>query len=226
MKKKLEHIAIIMDGNGRWAKKNKLKVYNGHKKGVEQIESVLKVANEHDVKYITLYAFSTENWKRDEEEINGLLKLIDKFYKTMFKKLLSNNIKVNIIGRKEGVPKKTQDVLDKIEEESKNNDNITLNIAFNYSSRLEIVDAVNLINKNNKEITEEEISKHLYTQNMPDVDLLIRTSGEQRISNFLLWQISYAELKFVNTLWPDFTEKEFEKCIEDYYNRDRRFGGR
>ena len=220
-----EHLAIIMDGNGRWAKKQGLLRALGHEKGAQSVRQVLEYCVEHHIPYLTLYAFSTENWNRPQDEVSTLMKLFLKYIKSERKNMMKNKIRFFVSGRKNNVPEKLQKEIEKLEEETKNNDKITLNIAFNYGSRAEIVDAVNRIIKDGKEnITEEDFSKYLYND-FPDPDLVIRTSGEMRISNFLLWQIAYSELYITDTLWPDFDEKEIDKAIESYNQRERRFGG-
>lgn len=220
-----EHLAIIMDGNGRWAKKQGLLRALGHEKGAQSVRQVLEYCVEHHIPYLTLYAFSTENWNRPQDEVSTLMKLFLKYIKSERKNMMKNKIRFFVSGRKNNVPEKLQKEIEKLEEETKNNDKITLNIAFNYGSRAEIVDAVNRIIKDGKEnITEEDFSKYLYND-FPDPDLVIRTSGEMRISNFLLWQIAYSEFYITDTLWPDFDEREIDKAIESYNQRERRFGG-
>ena len=219
------HIAIIMDGNGRWAKKRGLARSFGHMEGEKTLRKALEYLTEIGVKYLTVYAFSTENWNRPQDEVSTLMKLFLKYIKSERKNMMKNRIRFFVSGRKNNVPEKLQKEIEKLEEETKNNDKITLNIAFNYGSRAEIVDAVNKIIKDGKEnITEEDFSKYLYND-FPDPDLVIRTSGEMRVSNFLLWQIAYSEFYITDTLWPDFDEKEIDKAIESYNQRDRRFGG-
>ncbi len=221
------HIAFIMDGNGRWAKAKKLPISVGHSKGVDRVEDMIELGIELGVKYMSFYAFSTENWKRDKEEIDHLFGLIHSFYKKKFPKILKQNIALKFIGTRQGLPEDLKDVINKMEHESANNQVMTVNIAFNYGGRLEIVEAVNsLIDSGVSNITEENLNNALYTKNQPDVDLLIRTSGEMRISNFMNWQISYAEFLFPKTLWPDFSKNELENCLIDFQNRNRRFGGR
>lgn len=220
-----EHLAIIMDGNGRWAKKQGLLRALGHEKGAQSVRQVLEYCVEHHIPYLTLYAFSTENWNRPQDEVSTLMKLFLKYIKSERKNMMKNKIRFFVSGRKNNIPEKLLNEIEKLKEETKNNDKITLNIAFNYGSRAEIIDAVNDIIKDGKEnISEEDFSKYLYND-FPDPDLLIRTSGEMRISNFLLWQIAYSELYITDTLWPDFDEKEIDKAIESYNQRDRRFGG-
>lgn len=219
------HIAIIMDGNGRWAKKRGLARSFGHMEGAKTLRNVLEYLTEIGVKYLTVYAFSTENWNRPQDEVSTLMKLFLKYIKNERKNMMKNKIRFFVSGRKNNVSEKLQNEIERLEEETKGNDRITLNIAFNYGSRAEIVDAVNRIIEGGKEnITEEDFSKYLYND-FPDPDLVIRTSGEMRVSNFLLWQIAYSELYITDTLWPDFDEKEIDKAIESYNQRERRFGG-
>ena len=209
------HIAIIMDGNGRWAKKRGLARSFGHMEGAKTLRKALEYLTEIGVKYLTVYAFSTENWNRPQDEVSTLMKLFLKYIKSERKNMMKNKIRFFVSGRKNNVPEKLQKEIEKLEEETKNNDRITLNIAFNYGSRAEIVDAVNRIIKDGKEnITEEDFSKYLYND-FPDPDLVIRTSGEMRISNFLLWQIAYSEFYITDTLWPDFDEKEIDYTYND-----------
>lgn len=224
IKKIPNHIAIIMDGNGRWAKKRHLPVSFGHKKGVERINEIVQTSVDYDVEMLTLYAFSTENWKRSDEEINFLMGLIIKFHKKDFKKLHKKGAKIKFIGRRENIPTNILQLFDEMEKITENNININLNIAFNYGGRQELVDVFNNF-KNKDTITENDISEKLYYSNMPNVDLLIRTSNEHRLSNFLLWQCAYAEFIFTGELWPDFGYKEFENCLIEYQRRDRRYGG-
>ena len=220
-----EHIAIIMDGNGRWAKKRFMPRNMGHRAGANTLMDVIKHAGELGVKYITVYAFSTENWKRSEEEVNGLMKLFTEYLTKERKNFIKNGVRLLISGRREKVPQGLLDAIDKTIEMTKDCKSITLNIAFNYGGRAEIVDAVNKILKLGKEsISEEEFGQYMYND-LPDPELLIRTSGEMRISNFLLWQIAYSEIYVTDILWPDFNKKELEKAIRAYQNRDRRFGG-
>ncbi len=221
------HIAFIMDGNGRWAKAKKLPISVGHSKGVDRVEDMIECGIELGVKNMSFYAFSTENWKRDKEEVDHLFGLIHTFYKKKFPKILKQEIALKFIGTRVGLPEDLIAVIDKMQEQSAQNKVMTVNIAFNYGGRLEIVEAANsLLKAGVLEITEENLADALYTSNQPDVDLLIRTSGEMRISNFMNWQISYAEFLFPKTLWPDFNKLEFEACLIDFQNRNRRFGGR
>lgn len=221
-----KHIAIIMDGNGRWAKKRGLPRTLGHKAGVEAIRGIVKECNKLGIKYLTLYAFSTENWVRPQDEVNALMNLLVEYLKNEFEELNSNNVVINHIGDISKLPKKCQDELISAYNKTKNNTGVVLNLALNYGGRNEIVSAVNEMLKNNiKSITEEEFNKYLYTANMPDPDIIIRPSGEQRLSNFMLWQCAYSEFWYADICWPDFKAKDLHKAIYDYQKRDRRFGG-
>ena len=226
-----EHIAIIMDGNRRWAKKNNLNTAQGHKEGAENLKRISKFANKIGIKYLTVYAFSTENWKRSEEEVGAIMKLL-KFYILDFFKSYDENIKVNVIGRIGDLPKDLQKEIRNVEEKTKNNTGLVLNIAFNYGGRDEIVTAVKTITQKVldgklkiDDITENEVSNSLYTAGQPDPDLLIRTSGEERISNFLPWQISYSEFVFTDKYWPEYSNSDLLESIQIYQKRTRRFGG-
>ena len=226
-----EHVAIIMDGNRRWAKKNNLNTPQGHKEGAENLKRIAKFANKIGIKYLTVYAFSTENWKRSQEEVGAIMKLL-KFYLLDFFNWSDENIKINVFGRIAELPKDLQDQIHKIEEKTKNNTGLVLNICFNYGGRDEIVTATkNIAQKvldgelKIEEINEKLFSNYLYTANQPDPDLLIRTSGEERISNFLPWQISYSEFVFTDKFWPEYNEQEFLNSIQIYQKRTRRFGG-
>ncbi len=219
------HIAIIMDGNGRWAKSKGMPRTYGHKAGADTLRKILTSCGELGVKYLTVYAFSTENWKRAKEEVDTLMFLFKTYLKNEKRLLMKNNVKFIVSGRKEGVSKDLLSEIEKLEEATKGNTGITLNIAFNYGGRAELVDAIKRIVENKEEIiTEETVEKYLYNQ-LPDPELLIRTSGEMRISNFLLWQIAYSEIYVTDTYWPDFDKTELIKAIESYQKRDRRFGG-
>jgi undecaprenyl diphosphate synthase len=225
------HIAIIMDGNGRWAEmKGKPRVF-GHKNGVTSVKDVIEGCREIGVNYLTLYAFSTENWNRPKLEVKTLMALLVSSLKKELNTLIKNNIKLNTIGNIENLPEKAQVELAEVVEKTKNNTSLTLTLALSYGSREEIVNVIRNISKkvvNNQlaveEINENIINNHLYTFSLPDVDLLIRTSGEKRISNFLLWQIAYAELYFTKTLWPDFRKENLFNAIVNYQQRERRFG--
>lgn len=219
------HIAIILDGNGRWAKKRLLPRNLGHKAGVQTLIKTARLCSDIGIKNLTVYAFSTENWNRPQEEVDYLMGLIKENLKGLDGKLNDRNIKLKVIGEKTRLSQEILDEINYVEEKTKNNTGMILNIAFNYGARDEIVHAFKGMIKDNVVLSKENVEKYLYTSESGNVDLLIRTSGEQRISNFLLWQISYAELYFTNTYWPDFDEAELEKALESYQNRDRRFGG-
>ncbi|AKN29462.1 UDP pyrophosphate synthase [Clostridium carboxidivorans P7] len=227
-----KHIAIIMDGNGRWARERNLPRTMGHKAGVEAIREIVKEASTLGVKYLTLYAFSTENWKRPSDEVGALMNLLVQYLKKEFKELNNNNVIIKHIGDISKLPSACQKELIDAYNNTKNNTGLTLNLALNYGGRNEIVRAFNLIYEDIKShklseecIDETVISKYMYTSNMPDPDLIIRPSGEQRLSNFLLWQCAYSEFWYSNIKWPDFGKKDLHKAIYDYQNRDRRFGG-
>jgi undecaprenyl diphosphate synthase len=225
------HIAIIMDGNGRWAKERNLPRALGHRAGVETIRRIVKGCNNLGVKYLTLYAFSTENWNRPLEEVNSLMKLLVEYLKNEFEELNANDVVINSIGNISKLPQVCREELNYAYEKTKNNKGLILNLALNYGGRNEIIDAVreislDLVNKkiSKDEITEELFSKYMYTKEMPDPDLIIRPSGELRLSNFLLWQSAYSELWFSDVNWPDFKERQLKLAIADYQKRDRRFG--
>lgn len=226
-----KHIAIIMDGNGRWAKQQGLRRVFGHENGTKSVRVVVEACAELGVTNLTLYAFSTENWNRPKLEVETLMKLLVTSLKKEIKTLQENNIKLNAIGSLNNLPKKVRQELVEVIEKTKNNSRMTLTLALSYGSREELLNTVKIISdkvKNNiislEAVDESTINEHLYTHDLPDVDLLIRTSGEQRISNFLLWQIAYAELYFTPTLWPDFREKHLYEAIIAYQQRERRFG--
>ncbi|WP_033957794.1 isoprenyl transferase [Psychroserpens jangbogonensis] len=225
------HVAIIMDGNGRWAKKKGMLRVIGHENGTKSVREVVETSADIGIKHLTLYAFSTENWKRPKLEVQTLMKLLVKSLKKEIKTLQDNNIKLSAIGNLNDLPKKAHTELLEVIDKTKSNTHMTLTLALSYGSREEMVNAVKEIATNVKNniisaesIDESIINKHLYTQNLPDVDLLIRTSGEHRISNFLLWQIAYAELYFTDILWPDFTKENLYEALINYQNRERRFG--
>jgi undecaprenyl diphosphate synthase len=225
------HIAIIMDGNGRWAKKQgKLRMF-GHENGTKSVTKTVEAVAELGVSHLTLYAFSTENWNRPKLEVQTLMKLLIKSLKKEIKTLQKNNIRLNAIGNLNALPNKVLTELNDVIDKTKNNNRVVLTLALSYGSREEIISAIKEISdkvKNNiissEKIDESVINEHLYTRNLPDVDLLIRTSGEQRISNFLLWQIAYAELYFTDMLWPDFSKEDLYHAIVNYQKRERRFG--
>ena len=225
------HIAIIMDGNRRWARKHRLPVAAGHIEGVKAIERIVKAAPTLGVKFLTLYAFSTENWKRSPKEVNALLKLLEYYLDTQSDNLVKNGIRFNTIGKTDEFPVNLRKKINEVKELTKDNSRLVLNLALNYGGRHEITEAVRWIAKEAKEnrlkiedISEEFFSEHLYTAGMPDPDLLIRTSGELRLSNFLLWQASYSEIYITKKLWPDFGKKDLRKSIDEYRNRKRRLG--
>lgn len=227
----LKHLAIIMDGNGRWAKKNMLPRTAGHYKGVEVLRNITIHANKLGIKCLTVYAFSTENWKRSKEEVSYIMSLPKIFFASYIKELMENNVKVKIIGEKNLIPEETMKVINDAIETTKNNTGLILNFAFNYGGRDEIIYAANRYANDFKDgkvdlLTEETFSKYLFTNDLPEVDLIIRTAGEQRLSNFLLWQCAYSEFIFVDELWPDFSNDVLDRCIEEYNTRKRNFGGR
>ena len=228
-----EHVAIIMDGNGRWAKRKGLSRIRGHRKGADTVRKIVTFSREIGIRWLTLYAFSEENWKRPSSEVQGLMTLLNRFLKNELKEMQKNGIQLRTIGRTERLPKSTRQILQDTIEKTSSNSNMTLTLALSYGGRQEILDAVlkivSQIQENKisvSDITEKLVSNSLYTSGMPDPDLLIRTSGEYRVSNFLLWQISYSEIYITQTLWPDFGENEYKKALRDYQMRDRRFGGR
>ncbi len=226
-----EHVAIIMDGNGRWAKKKGLFRAVGHEKGTKAVREAVEGAAEVGIKYLTLYAFSTENWNRPKLEIETLMKLLVNSLKKEIKTLQKNNIRLNAIGNLQALPKKARNELLEVIDKTKDNKHMTLSLALSYGSREELIKTIQEISNKVKNnvlsphlINEAVINEHLYTKSLPDVDLLIRTSGEQRISNFLLWQIAYAELYFTEILWPDFKKTDLFEAILNYQQRERRFG--
>jgi undecaprenyl diphosphate synthase len=227
------HVAIIMDGNGRWARQRNLPRAAGHRAGVEPVRQTVETCARLGVKYLTLYAFSSENWKRPRTEVDTLWRLLRLYLAKELPLLQRNNIRLVAIGRLDGLPEHVQRELGESVEATAANDGLQVNLAINYGGRAEVVDAVNALLAESRargtlgrlSVSEDDIAKRLYTAGVPDPDLLIRTSGEMRISNFLLWQIAYAELYITETLWPDFTRTELLKAILDYQRRDRRFGG-
>lgn len=227
------HIAIIMDGNRRWAREKGLEVKQGHKEGAKTLEKIVRYAKKIGVKYITVYAFSTENWKRAEDEVGALMLLLQNYLEDYSKRADTENTKINVLGDITRLSSGLQKSINNCMERTKNNTGITFNIALNYGGRDEILKAVQEISKevkmgkiNEEDITEELISNHLYTKGQPDPDLLIRTSGEIRTSNFLPWQIVYSEFVFVEKNWPDFGEEDLDLAIEEYQRRTRKFGGK
>ena len=219
----LNHVAIIMDGNGRWG----LKKYNsrnkGHKAGINTVETIIKASIKNKIKFLTLYAFSTENWKRPKNEINYLFKLLEIFLIKKIDEFKKNNIRLCFIGEKK-FKKNINNLLKKSEALTKNNSKLHINLALNYGSKKELINSIKQVNKKKLNLSEKNISNHLYTKNIPDPDILIRTGGTKRLSNFLLWQVSYSEIFFVEKLWPDFNEQDFIKILNKYKNIKRNFG--
>ena len=232
-KEKIRHVAIIMDGNGRWAKKHKKEHLQGHQAGAMAVENTLIAANKIGLEYLTLYAFSTENWKRSASEVNGLMKLLSEFLDTKIGILHKNDIRIKTIGRTSELPAYVRKKLLKAIKETASNKAATLVLALNYGGRAEIADAAAKIAKDAvdgkikaQKIDEQTFGGYLYDSEIPDPELMIRTSGEFRLSNFLLWQLSYTEIYVSDVLWPDFDGEEFMKAVNEYYGRERRFGGR
>lgn len=226
-----QHVAIIMDGNGRWAKKRFMPRSYGHVQGSKVVEKVIRAAGEMGIKYLTVYAFSTENWKRPEEEVGTLMKLLNNYLDDCIKKCKKNNMRVKVIGEIHRLSPELQEKIVRLEEESKEYDGIQFTMALNYGSRDEMVRAMRKMTADVKkgviaeeEITEELFASYLDTAGMPDPDLMIRTSGEERLSNFMMWQLAYTEFYFTDVLWPDFGKEELIKAVEYYNGRDRRFG--
>lgn len=224
----MEHIAIIMDGNGRWAESRGLTRSDGHKAGADNISRIADAAREFGIKYLTLYAFSTENWKRPPAEVAFLMKLVSEITEGRLPDMMKNNVRLRTIGRTEDLPLPARKSLLKCIKETENNTGLTINIALSYGGRAEIVDAVNKIiseKGHGAQIDEKEFAKYLYAPDIPDPDLLIRTSGELRLSNFMLWELSYSEIYVTETHWPDFDKAEFQKALDSFGKRKRRFGG-
>ena len=227
------HVAIIMDGNGRWAKKNKLRIAMGHRKGVETLREIIRESSDLGIEALTLYAFSTENWKRDPQEVGALMDLLLEFFTSEIDELDEKNVRILILGDVDAMPEKQRQALHNAMNRTGNNTGLKLNIAINYGGRAEIARAAKLIAQDvatgklrAEEIDEKTISDYLYTRDLPDVDLMIRTSGEMRLSNFLLYQCAYAEFDFPAVLWPDFTLEEYHQALNSFGKRERRFGGR
>ena len=224
-KNNLKHIAIIMDGNRRWAKEKGLPSAVGHKKGVDALKTTMRACDDFGIKYLTVYAFSTENWNRKPEEVNFLMDLLGQTLKNELHEMHENNVVISFIGDTTKLSNNLQEILANAVETTKNNTGVNLQIAFNYGSRAEIVNAVQkIVDSGEKEISEEVINKYLYTSNVPDPDLLIRTGGEMRISNYLLWQIAYSEFIVVKEFWPEFNKEKLADCILEFNNRNRRWG--
>ncbi len=220
-----EHVAIIMDGNGRWGIKKKKSRNYGHSQGVKTVEKIIEEATSHNIKFLTLYTFSTENWKRPKKEIAFLIYLLEKYIDQQLDKFIKKNIKLKIIGSLNKFPNSLKTKLLKAEKLTKNKDKIQINIALNYGSKEEIIQSVKNLIKSSININEKNITKNLYTKNIPDPEILIRTGNRFRLSNFLLWQASYSEIFFVKKLWPDFTKNDFKKIILKFKRMRRNFGG-
>jgi len=221
----LNHVAIIMDGNGRWGLKKRRSRNYGHLKGLNTVETVIKSSLDQKIPYLTLYTFSSENWRRPDNEINFLFNLIRKHIKKNLKKIIKQGIKINIIGKQKKLPSDIVKSLKLIKKKTMKNNAITLNLALNYGSKEEIVDACRkFVFEKNKKVDIKNFQKKLYTKSIPDPDILIRTGGTRRLSNFLLWQLAYSELFFVNKLWPDFNEKDYSKILKNFINIKRNFG--
>ncbi len=218
------HVAVIMDGNGRWAKSRLLPRKMGHREGVKTLIRIAEHAFKSGISYLTVYAFSTENKLRPQDEIDALIDLIRKNFSTTFKRLVNNGIRVSILGDKSYFPNDVIEIMNVIEEESASGKNGTLNVALNYGGRSDVINAARLLSESGAEFNEENFARKLYTGGQPDPDILIRTGGEKRLSNFLLYQCAYTELFFSDTLWPDFTEKEFDEIIAQFSTRNRRYG--
>lgn len=226
------HIAIIMDGNGRWAKKKGLPRIAGHRSGMKTVKRITMAASDLGVKYLTLYAFSTENWKRPKEEVEFLMKLPQQFLESEIDELMENNVQVRMMGDRENLPAHTRAAVEVAMRKTANNTGLVLNFALNYGGRLELIEAVKLVASQVEkkqiqidDINEEFFSSYMQSQQMPDPDLLIRTSGEVRLSNFMLWQLAYSEFYFTDVYWPEFSEEHFTAAIQEYQRRARRFGG-
>jgi len=219
-----KHVAIIMDGNGRWGVKNKNSRNLGHKSGLKTVEKIIKSSIKNNIKYLTLYAFSTENWKRPKIEINFLLNLLKTFLKEKIEDFYKNEIKLKIIGDIKKFPKKIQVNLKSAQEKTIKNKKLELILALNYGSKKELINAIKLITSNKMKINESSVDKHLYTKGIPNPDILIRTGNTNRLSNFLLWQLSYSEIFFVKKMWPDFNEKDYKKILNKFKKIKRNFG--
>ncbi|MFO7885709.1 MAG: isoprenyl transferase [Desulfobacteraceae bacterium] len=225
------HVAVIMDGNGRWAKKKMMNRIRGHEKGVDAVRAIVNACCEIGIEYLTLYVFSTENWDRPQTEVSALMRLLKKFSVSERAEFIEKNIRLDVIGQKERLPEDVRKELDITIDETRHNTRLAVNLALSYGGREEITRAAIRLAKDisngrlmPEKICEKDLSDHLYTKGMPDPDILIRTSGEMRLSNFLLWQAAYAEIFFTETLWPDFTKNEFIDILKEYQTRDRRFG--
>jgi undecaprenyl diphosphate synthase len=220
----IKHVAIIMDGNGRWGVKNNKSRNSGHKAGLVTIEKIIKETVQKEIKFLTLYAFSTENWKRPKREVQFLFNLLEDFLITKTNQLNKQDIKFTVIGSRKNFSKKLVRILSNSEVSTKNNKSLQINLALNYGFKNELINAINIMKKNNVLFNETNITKHLYTKNVPDPDLLIRTGNTNRLSNFLLWQLAYSEIYFVKKLWPDFSTKDYNKILNNFKNLKRNFG--
>ena len=221
----IKHVAIIMDGNGRWGVQNKGSRNLGHRAGLNTIESIIEETINQKISYLTLYTFSTENWKRPKKEINYLFNLLENFLLKKINKLIENKIKLKVIGNKKKLTLKLQKLLKNSEKNTSINDKLQINLALNYGSKEELISAIKTINRNKKTINEKNIQENLYTKGVPDPDLLIRTGNTRRLSNFLLWQIAYTEIFFEKKLWPDFTKNDYKKILSSFKSSKRNFGG-
>ena len=220
----IKHVAIIMDGNGRWGlKHNKSRNY-GHRAGLKTVEKIIKISIKEKIPYLTLFAFSTENWRRPQKEINFLLKLLESFLQTKLKQLIEQKIKLKIIGDKNKFPKRIKKIINHSEDKTKKNKKLHINLAINYGSKSEIVESIKRILKNKQNVSEKKISSNLYTSDIPDPDILIRTGNTKRLSNFLLWQLAYSEIFFEKKLWPDFNENDYLKIVNKFKLIKRNFG--
>ena len=220
-----QHVAVIMDGNGRWAKERGLVRSAGHSEGMKSLIRIVRHSSDIGIKYLTVYAFSTENWKRSSDEVSGIFKLLVLYVKSELDELCKNNVKLRIIGDVSALPEDARRSIEYAHDRTEENTGLVFTVALNYGGRAEIVRAVNEAVKQGREVTEESFAGLLYTAGMPDPDLIIRTGGEMRISNFLIWQCAYSEIVVSDVYWPDFTEEEYEKCLLEFEKRDRRFGG-
>ena len=220
----IKHVAIIMDGNGRWGIKNKKSRNFGHKAGLVTAEKIIKETVQKKIKFLTLYAFSTENWKRPKREVQFLFNLLEEFLITKTNQLNKQDIKFTVIGSRKNFSKKLLKILSNSESSTKNNKSLQINLALNYGFKNELINAVNIMKKKNILFNETNITKHLYTKNVPDPDLLVRTGNTNRLSNFLLWQLAYSEIYFVKKLWPDFSTKDYNKILNNFKNLKRNFG--
>ena len=220
---KLNHIAFIMDGNGRWGKRRNKNRNFGHYAGVKTVKKIVKYLIKYKIPFVTFYVFSTENWKRPKKEINFLFNLVSNYFKAEINDVIKNGIKINIIGEQNRLPKKLKKILKDTTKKTLKNRKITVNLALNYGSKKELINTFKKLNS--KKITEKDVSKNLYTKKLPDPEILIRTGGRKRLSNFMLWQLAYSELYFLDKLWPDFGEKDLKKIIKDYQKIKRNFGG-